>query len=363
MQIIPKLWQIIAGRKNTSDLALVAKRFLRVFNDHGVQTSQIPRLLPQLRLDDLQSPEKLLTALTPEILDQTAKLFGIRIEWLEGADDCIYNYLATGKDPKIFFEYLSSLNIDPEEVLGFPFRVITNTKQPDYKNPEIQHFALVLVEKIAQLGEEPIYRYHIFRDGFKWSHRSARIELKAITRVVCKAYNTLAPLFVVSDNELDRILEGKVIPAKYVHGCQITNPSLEDYAESKDESVVAKETDELPAVLEYIAEHHLDEIVARLKADKLSAGSSTASEEAIKHSEPTGKRAQTQRELWDPVRIAARLIWAEDGSLTIEKVIQRIKAQNVSKASAFSPSAIRKHIADLAPPGANKPGRKPKKST
>ena len=78
---------------------------------------------------------------------------------------------------------------------------------------------------------------------------------------------------------------------------------------------------------------------------------------------PLGKRAQIKLEVWEPVRNAARALWAENNQLTIADVIRRIKMMNVFKASAFSESAIRKHINKLAPLGANKAGRRSNKFT
>ena len=70
-------------RTNTEKpLSLVAKRFLQVFHEHGVEAPQIPRLLSKVALSDLQSHEQLLKILTPDLLDQVAKLFGIRSAYL-----------------------------------------------------------------------------------------------------------------------------------------------------------------------------------------------------------------------------------------------------------------------------------------
>lgn len=75
---------------------------------------------------------------------------------------------------------------------------------------------------------------------------------------------------------------------------------------------------------------------------------------------PTGKRIDTDVEVWKPARVAAQTIWSQNKSLTIMDVVKQIKATPVLTASSFSESAIRKHIADLSPtPG--KPGRKPSK--
>lgn len=75
---------------------------------------------------------------------------------------------------------------------------------------------------------------------------------------------------------------------------------------------------------------------------------------------PSGKRVDTDEEVWKPARVAAQTIWSQNKSLTIMDVVKQIKATSVLTASSFSESAIRKHIFDLSPiPG--KPGRKPSK--
>jgi hypothetical protein len=359
MPIFPKIWQRIIGRKNGDSLGIVAPRFLQVFHDHGVETSQIPRLIQQIKLDELQSSEKLLAALTPEILDQTAQLFGVRIEWLEGVDDQIYTGLHCYKQPELFFEHLASLPFNPDNPLNTPLRVLTTTKQLDRNNSHHQLLAPVLLEKVAELGDEDIYRYHIYQDGFDWGYSPSRIELKALTQLVLKALH-IVPLFLITDDEMEKVLEGRLIPGKFLQGCLVTNPSLEDYVMTKEESVVAKEVDELPDVKSYIEQHHLQSFSFK-KTDDPQPSVFPDSQEVPRQ---LGKRAQLQSELWEPVRNASKTLWAENDQLPIAEVIRRIKKMPVFKASNFTESAIRKHIANLAPPGVRgKPGRKPNKST
>lgn len=101
---VNKLWQSFAGKTKNNPVNIVARRFLQVFNDHGVQTTQIPRLLQAIKLDDLKSEDALVAMLTHDVLDQTARLFGIRVEWLEGVDDKIYEPLACYKRPAVSLE-------------------------------------------------------------------------------------------------------------------------------------------------------------------------------------------------------------------------------------------------------------------
>lgn len=368
MHFFPKNWrQAIKNNFNIGNK--IVRRFIQVFADHGVEPPQIPRLLPSIKLDDLQSPENLLSALTPEILDQTAKLFGIRVQWLEGIDDEIYEYRGCYKHPKYLFEHLADLGIAPEIPLTFPLRVLTNTKRLDRNNPSQQLLAPFLVEKIAELGDESIYRYHIYRDEFNWGYEPSRIQLKAMTRVICQAYRTVAPLYVVSDAELRNILDGKVVPRKHLlHSC-ITSPSLEDYCETREESLVAKEIEELPAVMQYIEQRGLShfsfqpnvtQTIVEVSEPEMVEIPSEVEEERPR--QKSGKRAETQARLWEPIRAAAKTLWAEDGALTQAEVIRRIKKMTIFKASVFTQSAIRKQIADLAPPIAKKPGRRRTKS-
>lgn len=257
-QIISKLLNTISGSKPSNPVSVVPQRFLQAFRDHGIDPVQIPRLLPQIDLPALTSEATLLPCLTPDVLDATANLFGIRSEWLEGIDDTVYDYTGCYKEPKILLEHLAALTAGKNVRHEFPVRVLSTAKELD---PRYRiYLAPVLLEKIDELGEDPIYRCHVYRDGFDWSYAPARIELKAIARIAAKRVSMVIPLHVISDKEMEDVLAGRVIPFRHLGGCQITDPSLEDYVLDKKESAVAKEIDELPTVLRYIEENHLERI-------------------------------------------------------------------------------------------------------
>ena len=365
---VNKLWQSFAGKTKNNPVNIVAQRFLQVFHDHGVQTTQIPRLLPTIKLDDLKSEDALLAVLTHDVLDQVARLFGIRVEWLEGVDDEIYECLACYKRPAVLLEHLAAIVNGNDVGLSFPLRVLSTTKKLDCNNDSQQLLAPIIVEKIAELGEEDIYRYRIYRDEFDWGYFPTRIELKAIARIVLKELHTPVPLFVISEEEMRGVLDGKLIPTNLFRGALLTNPSLEDFALTKEESGVAKEFEEIPAVLEYIKENNL-QVFSFAKPetpqqpDEPIASPVTSIAPAVEiPPKKTGKRADNNQDLWEPVRAVAGVMWAEGGSLPIAEVITRIQKTDL-KASKLTASAIRKHIADLAPPNVRgKAGRKPNKS-
>ena len=363
----------VTKSSKSNPVNIVTQRFLQAFNDHGVQPSQIPRLMPQIRLDDLKTEESLLAVLTPAILDQTAKFFGIRSEWLEGVDNKIYEYQSCYKDSAIFFEVLAGLQSRTGlNTLSCPLRVLTSTKKLDCTDDNQQLLVPVLVEKIAELGEDSIYRYHIFNDGFDWGYPSTRIQLKALVRLIYTVLHTPVPLYIVSPAELQSIIEREAIPQNIVNRGLLTTPSLEDFALSHAESGIAKETKEHPYVLLYIEEYKLASLIAEKPSFTLQPGEPIAQPQtAPELSQPTaklpktGKRAQNSQDLWMPVINTVQAWWAEEGdALHIAQAIARVKTLPHLKAAALSDSAIRKRIADFAPANVRgKSGRKPNKLT
>ncbi|HUW20693.1 MAG TPA: hypothetical protein VMW16_15455 [Sedimentisphaerales bacterium] len=375
---IRKLLDIAAGwrpqaKSDFDSLSIVARRFLQAFEGHGLKVSQIPRLLPQIKLEDPQSQTKLLAALTPEILDKTAQLFGIRVQWLEGVDDEIYDYQAVYKRPATLLEHLAKIRRDGNEGQGleFPLRVLTTVKQLDRNDQRQQLLAPVLVERFADLGDLSICRYHVYRDGFDWSYPPARIELKAIAHVIYSTLHVPIPLFVVSEKDMEDILEGRTIPRRFLEGCQITSPSLEDYALTLEESQVAREVDELPEVLTYIDTHHLMDISLEgapppdpePEVVPIEAATPATPAGAPKPPNKPGK-LQARDDAWAEVMGYAKGHWAEDPSISIAEMIRRIKKIKTMKASMLTESAIHKRIAKVAPVGIRgKRGRKANKST
>jgi hypothetical protein len=252
---------------NYDPVAIVAERFLQIFQEHGVAVSQIPRMIPQLRLEQLRTTDSLLQALTGDVLERAANLFRVRLEWLEGADECIYEPLFCYQQPHALFDHCATLNLPS---YAFAVQALTTTKALDCRNDRQQPIALVLVDKVQELGKEEITRYCVYRDAWNWSHQPCRIQLKAMARLVLQNYRRPVPLHQVKPALLQAIIEGKCVPHAALQGCLLTNPSLEDYALPSHESAQAKEISELPAVLDYIDSHNLED-AARLAFERSPA--------------------------------------------------------------------------------------------
>lgn len=235
--------------------SVVVRRFLDLFQSHGVGPTQMQRLLPEVTLDKIKSPDALLALLSNEMLDRIATLFGVRREWLEGIDEQIYPHRFCYKAPRTFFEGLAELDFT---FSSFPVRALHSGKGVDARDDYPQNLVLILVERIAEIGDEEIHRYRIYSDAWDWDHPPCRIQLKAMARLVNLKFGCPVPLYPTEGKLLEKIREGQVIPRTALKGCLLTEPSLEDFALGKHESAKARETEEIPAVLDYIQNNELE---------------------------------------------------------------------------------------------------------
>jgi hypothetical protein len=235
---------------------LVAKRFQQLFVDHGIEETQIPRVFSKITLDDLKSDESLLKKLTPDLINEVAELFKVRVEWIEGVDETIYSYWSCYKEPESFFKYLKTIKY---EEYSFPFRLITTVQKFDYKDESYQPFCILFVEKIAKLGDERIYRYQL-DTGWKWEHAPCREQIKAMAMLYWKQARHPITIHKVSKETYQQIEDLSLIPYHYLRGSLVSEPSLEDYVIEPSESMVSKEAEELPVVLKYIADNNLSEM-------------------------------------------------------------------------------------------------------
>lgn len=266
---VKELLRRIRGQKPVNRVNIVAERFLQAFEDHSVAVSQIPRFLPQLRLDQLGDTQALLAALTPQILCETAKMFGIRREWLEGKGTQLYNSFYCYKSPDLFIDELLSLKLPDHG--KFPLRVLCADNRLMSTNRREQLLALVFVEQIGTLDEEDddLCRYRICGDHWDWSYLPARIQLKAMARLVSEEFGSPISLLVVKPDVLEKVRSGQIVPGKVMSRQTLTEPCFEDFALSPTESRQAKDCEELPAVLGYMKQHDL---VAQFRNHPLRAG-------------------------------------------------------------------------------------------
>tara|TARA_R110002049_G_scaffold29552_12_gene100431 strand:- start:1963 stop:2841 length:879 start_codon:yes stop_codon:yes gene_type:complete len=152
----------------------VATRFIKLFEKHGIYRNQIPRYFDHgLSLDDVSSTDKLLTKLNHETLKAAAKLFSIRIEWLEGADDELYELHDFYKHPEDYRAFLEQLVIVNNKSYRLRVKLIISSKFTHNEDA-----LLILEEPIADLGENQIVRYHLC-GGWNYEYFKCRADIAA----------------------------------------------------------------------------------------------------------------------------------------------------------------------------------------
>ncbi|MCG9729158.1 hypothetical protein L1D44_04775 [Shewanella sp. Isolate13] len=132
-----------------------AQRFIRLFEAHGIARAQIPRFFGHnLTIHQVEDETELLKSLDTDILDAAATLFGVKLEWLEGGSEELYELKHFYKQPKLFGDWLNSIlnAAGGNSVDGW---LLTTKFMAD------EYDALILMrEQVAEIGNEPIYRYH-----------------------------------------------------------------------------------------------------------------------------------------------------------------------------------------------------------
>ena len=225
MRFLKELVSKFKDDKKSVSEQIVALRFKQLFTDHGVELSQIPRIFPKVSLDDLKSDEALLRRLNPELLDEAANLFGIRVEWLEGEDNRIYPAISYYKHPEKFFDLFNSIKY---EKFNYPVRLITSAQRLDFRDGGYQPILIMLAEKVAEIGDKNIYRYYIDTE-WSWNHAPCRLQLKAIGYQIYKKLRFPIPIFKIEHDAFKEIAAGERIPTNFVNSGFASNLSLEDF--------------------------------------------------------------------------------------------------------------------------------------
>jgi len=238
----------------------VAYRFLKVFNDHGVKITQIQRLIPEVTLDKVTDPMALLPALTNDVLDRTAKLFGIERAWLDGVDPRMYRCCAAYQCPQQFFDELAALS---RPHVWHPVRAFCVDPKLDRKSGKRQPLVLVLAEKIADWDDGgELVRFRPLTEEWLWDYPKSRLQLKAMLRAAHDHCGIkVIPIHVVDEKTLRELAEGQLVPpaVRHEHGV-----SLEDFILRPKESAVSKEADELDAVRSWIASMKIEEMARQV---------------------------------------------------------------------------------------------------
>jgi hypothetical protein len=277
--------------------ALVIERVKSLFLCHGVALTQIPRIFPKITLEDIYDDRNLIKKLTPEVLSELATLFNVRQNWLEGVSNQIYEVHISYKRPEIFFSLIKSLKFDYSD---FPFRIIKSESEFNRHESRYQPYCFIFFEKIAEIDDEDIYRYYL-DGGWDWNHHLCRIQTKAMALSYWEKFKNPITIYSVKSKALDLISQGKLFPQRFLTGSRISDPSLEDYVLTPKQSVVAKEVDELPEVIDFKNEKdfpNFDELVVATSHDEAKDQASLQRHAANVRHEPISELKRQFLKYW-----------------------------------------------------------------
>ncbi len=211
INLIEKFKKYFNFLKKPVDTESVATRFIRLFETHGVHRNQIPRFFGHgITLKDLQDAPTLIAKLDEEVLSDACKLFAIRREWLDGADEIAHSAHNFYKKPEEFLTFIKNLKVaNPNgELDGELF----SPDMSDFNAEEI----LVLNEIVGYVGNEVIYRYHLC-NNWLFSYWKSRAYLTACVATAWK-HEVYVRGFICPKKSINRLAQGEVLLASKIDG-------------------------------------------------------------------------------------------------------------------------------------------------
>jgi len=182
-----------------------AQRFIRLFEAHGVARAQIPRFFGHnLTIHQVEDEAELLKTLDTGILEAAAALFGVKFEWLEGGSEELYELKHFYKQPKLFGDWLNSIlnAAGGNRVDGW---LLTTKFMTD------EYDAIILMrEQVAEIGNEPIYRYH-FCELWIYGYWKCRADIAACIAQAWRR-NCYVSGRMISPDRFNRLTSLKHIP-------------------------------------------------------------------------------------------------------------------------------------------------------
>ncbi len=197
-----------------------AQRFIRLFEAHGISRAQIPRFFGHnLTIHQVEDETELSKILDTNLLEAVATLFGIRLEWLEGGTDELYDINHFYKQPQKFGEWLNSLTADNDKIKIDGWLLTTKFKT-------VQYDALILMrEKIGELADTNIYRYY-FCEQWIYGYWKCRADIAACVAQGWKR-NQYITGRMLTQKVFNKIISLKFVPDSELEGTTIANQTFQ----------------------------------------------------------------------------------------------------------------------------------------
>jgi hypothetical protein len=183
---------------------------------HGISRAQIPRFFGyDLTIHQVEDDSELLKVLDTSILESAAALFGIRLDWLEGGSEGLYELNHFYKQPQKFGEWLDSLTSDTDKIKIDGWLLTTNFNTDQYD-------ALIIMrEKIGELADKNIYRYY-FCEQWIYGYWKCRADIAACVAQGWKRNQYLTGRMLTQE-VFNKIISLKFVPDSELEATVIAN--------------------------------------------------------------------------------------------------------------------------------------------
>lgn len=181
----------------------VCSRFLQLFEAHGIGINQIPSFFGHgLTVEDMANKKRLLRKLDETSLNAACKTFGVRREWLDCADDQVYDVHHFRAEHDNFMLFLDQLKIAGNSLKGHLY--LSSSREWELDS------LFVISEEIGHIGEMSIHRYHLCGG---WIHKYWK-DRPDITHCVASILKRGAPYLHGHwvENSLKRFCSGLELP-------------------------------------------------------------------------------------------------------------------------------------------------------
>lgn len=201
---VSKLFTWLQNRANP--VRQQAARILLAFEAHGIQRTQINRLLPkhlQLLPFQLSDADELKKVLTQEHINWVANFLALEREWLDGTSDAANQLIFSYKSPRKLDQWLTDHALPAQKGLNFRLHLITANVQP-ISAASKGYFAVIL-EELFDTEDDYQSRYYHLTNGDHFEHPPCLLHLMQILAIanhhnlmLCRSVLPAASLYPLS---------------------------------------------------------------------------------------------------------------------------------------------------------------------
>ena len=258
------------GSIDDSKLRDLVQRIRRIFSEHGLEPAHLARFLEvrkapfSIGFRDIQTDAAFLQWLDEAKIDWISHTFLIRREWIDGEDDRVHEEFSFDKQPERFFSTISQ-HVDAliyDEIHDSPYAYFLRWgvgKEWERKG-ETRVFVVLAVPLARFSNERTIWKYITDQAPYPWEYGRTNIQLRAWARLLAVykgvyCFGAEIPYETGVELESNTVFLRDVIENHRVRTRDDWHP--EDYALYPSESLVAKDTDTFPQVLEFLKRYNL----------------------------------------------------------------------------------------------------------